>query len=292
MTWLINAQQVEKFRKSQKSLLILDASFHLPATHRNAKEEFEQKHVPGAQFFDIAAFFPIMHDPEAVSAKLSEHGIRNDYKIIFYDNSDIHSACRAVWMMKYFGHNPHQLYIMDGGLKAWEQEMTKIESVVTHLTPKKYKADFQPRFLRTLPQVKAMLQSITDQIVDLRHPARFAGGPETRPGIRSGHIPGSVSLPYSVLFEKNGYFLSSEKVRKLLDNLGISFNLPITATCGSGITACILDFLLDIAGHKNHGVYLGSWTEWGANQLYEDEVNLDERPVKTCLEWDCPPPIP
>ena len=117
MPWLINAAQVDKFRKSQKSLIILDASLHMHTEPRDAKQEFLDKHLIGAQFFDINAFsdpesevpYRLIQDENIISEKLSEIGIRNDYKIIIYDNSQLRSAFRALWMMKMFGHNPQQL---------------------------------------------------------------------------------------------------------------------------------------------------------------------------------------
>lgn len=292
MPWLINASQADKFRKSQKSLIILDASHHLPATGRDAKQEFLDKHIIGAQFFDIDEFkdpnshivHSLIQDEKLIGEKCGKLGIRSDYKIIFYDNSDLHSACRAFWMMKVFGHNPHLLYILDGGLSAWEKYIGKTESGPTKVTPKTYKANFNSQYIFTLEQMKENFKNPQIQVIDVRHPARYAGGKEARADLRSGHIPGSFSLPYSTLFDKNGNFLPLEKIRQLLVNIAANIQLPIVATCGAAVTACILDFLLDILGHKEHTVYNGSWAEWGSENLYPGETSLDERPVETCLE--------
>lgn len=299
MPWLINTAQAEKFRKSQKSLIILDASFHMPSENRHAEQEFLEKHLPGAQFFDIHAFSDpqstvpnqLLKDEQLISEKLGNLGIRNDYKIIFYDNSDLHSACRALWMMKMFGHNPHQLYVLDGGLAAWENHIGKIEAGKSLVTPKKYSAQVQSHYVRTLMQMKENFLHPKEQIVDVRHPVRYAGGKEPRPGVRCGHIPGSLSFPYTSLFEKSGKFLSLDKIRTLLISVGIDLSSPIITTCGSGITAPILDFLLDIMNHKQHAVYAGSWAEWGAEQLYPGETSLDERPVATSVDYDEPTKI-
>lgn len=297
MPWLINAAQADKFRKSQKSLIILDASLHMPTENRDAKKEFEEKHITGAQFFDIDAFsdpnpdsppHTLILDEKVISEKLSAMGIRNDYKIIFYDNSKLRSAARALWMMKVFGHNPHQLYILDGGLAAWEKFINKIESGKSSVTPKKYAAKIQRTHLRTLVQMKENLIHSEEQIVDVRHPVRFAGGPEIRPGLRSGHIPGSFSFPYNEFYDKQGYFKPLDKIRSLLVSVAIDIKAPIIASCGSGITAPIADFILDLLNHKKHAVYDGSWSEWGALKLYEGETSLDERPVETSIEEDEP----
>ncbi|MHB1948921.1 MAG: sulfurtransferase, partial [Gammaproteobacteria bacterium] len=268
-------------------------------TGRDAKQEFQDKHIIGAQFFDIDAFsdpaanlpHQLLLDEKNISEKLGEMGVRNDYKIIFYDNSDLHSAARALWMMKVFGHNPHQLYILDGGLAAWEKYVGKVESGKSSVTSKKYTAKIQPQFIHTLAQMKEAYQHPFEQIVDVRNALRFAGGPEPRPGLRLGHIPGSISFPYTSFFDKSGTFLPLEKIRSLLVSVAVDLRAPIIASCGSGVTAPILDFVLDIAGHKQHAVYDGSWSEWGTEKLYPGETSLDERPVTTSVEHDEPPPI-
>lgn len=291
MPWLINATQLDKFRKSQKNVIILDTSLHIDG--RNGQEEFAEKHIIDAKFFDIVAFsdpnvalpYTLLQDKNLIDEKLSKLGIRNDYKIIFYDNSDIHSSARALWMFKIFGHNPNLLYILDGGFKAWEKYGGKIETGLSTITAKTYESNLQTQFLYTLADMKANLHKPTAQVIDLRHPVRYAGGPESRPGLRSGHIPGSFCLPYMTFFDKNeGTFLPLEKIRKKFTELGVSTTAPIVTTCGSGITSAILNFLLDLLSHPQHQLYDGSWSEWGADTLYPGEQTLTERPVATCIE--------
>lgn len=292
MAWLINAAQLEKFRKSQKSLIILDASWYLPKSGHDGRQEFLDKHIAGSSFFDITAFDDLSHevphmiirDEKIISEKLSAMGLRNDYKIIFYDNSDLHTSCRAVWLLKLFGHNPNQLYILDGGLKAWEKSGGSTESHSVTVSPKQYTANFQPEFMRTLEQMKMNLKNPTEQVVDLRHPVRFAGGKEPRSGLRVGHIPGSACFPYFSFFNTDGYFLPLDVIRKRLTDVCVDINYPIVATCGSGTTAAILDFVLDLMGHQQHALYDGSWSEWGALQLFPGETSLDERPVESCVD--------
>jgi len=299
MSWLINAAQANKFRKSQKSLIIMDATFHLPQSGRDAKQEFLEKHITGAQFFDIAALcdasnplpYMALQNENEINEKLGALGIRNDYKIIFYDNSDLHSAARALWMMKYFGHNPQLLYIVDGGLAAWEKTIGKTESGPSSCKSKHYLSKLQPHTIRTLSQMKENLKTSQQQVVDLRHPARFAGGRESRSGLRSGHIPGSFSFPFSSFFETNGTFKPLDKIRTLLESVAIDVKSPTIAMCGSGITAANLDFVLDLLGNREHQVYDGSWTEWGSENFYPGEKNLEERPVETCIEEDFPEDI-
>lgn len=292
MSWLINAAQLEKFKKSQKNLIIFDASLHMDSQNNSGKAGYLEKHIIDANYFDIDSFsepnnenaHTLISNEEEISKKLGELGIRNDFKIVFYDNSQLHSASRALWMMKVFGHNPHLLYILDGGLQAWEKSGKKTASGETKITPRQYKAKLQLQYVKSLDQIKQNLKQPKEQIVDVRHPARFAGGAEPRANMRSGHIPGSYSFPYNGFFDKDGAFLPLDKIRTRLISVGIDLKSPIIATCGAAITAPILDFILDISNHKNHTVYAGSWTEWGAEKLYPGEKSLAERPVDTCLE--------
>lgn len=293
MPWLINAAQVDKFRKSQKNVAILDASWFLPQAGRDPKAEFLAHHIIGARFFDFKDFHDpntnlpnmLLRDEKQISAKLGALGISNDHKIIFYDNSDLHTSCRALWMLKVFGHNPNQLYILDGGYHAWETFGGKIEQGEPRAaSPKAYQVKFEPSYIRALMQMKANLRSHTEQVIDARHPVRYAGGPEARPDMRPGHIPGSFSFPYMTVFENDGRFKAIDKIQKQLTGIGVSLNAPIVTSCGSGMTACILNFVLDLMGQNKNALYDGSWSEWGSKELYQGEESLDERPVETSLE--------
>jgi thiosulfate/3-mercaptopyruvate sulfurtransferase len=275
MPWLINAAQLDKFRKNQKTLIILDASWHMPG-EQDAQEEFALKHIAGAQFFPIDIFSDtsddaphphmVINDEKIISEKLSQLGIRNDYKIIFYDNSKLHTSCRALWMMKYFGHNPQLLYILDGGLQAG----------ATYT--------LQPRLLRDLTSMQQNLQDHTEQVVDVRHAVRYAGGAELKAGVRCGHIPGSYSFPYTTMFDKNGYWRPLEKIRQQFSGISADVNAPVISTCGSGITAPVMNFALDLLGNGQNAVYNGSWNEWGTEKLLAGETDLSARPVQTSVE--------
>jgi thiosulfate/3-mercaptopyruvate sulfurtransferase len=294
MPWLITAAQLDKFRKNQKSLLILDATRHPSSEQRDAKQEFIDKHIPGALFLDIDAFSNqdpttahnnlLLLEPAQLSEKLAQFGIKNDYKIILYDNSSMHTSCRALWMLKMVGHNPQLLYILDGGIKAWEQYGGKTEAggVLCNST-KPYLVNLQLQHLRSLAEIKTNLQHPAEQIMDARHPVRFCGGQENNPGVRSGHIPGSYCLPYFSFFDANGLWKSVDKIRQLFFDIGAELKAPVISTCGSGITAPIINFALDIVGHEKHAMYNGSWNEWGSEKIYTHELSIEERPIGTCL---------
>lgn len=290
MPWLINAQQVDSFRKNQKNLVVLDASWYGPDNQR-AKQEYIDKHIPGARFFDINLFndpntsLPnvVSRDEKLIAEQLGALGLRPDCKVILYDRSEFHSSCRALWMLKLFGHSPQLLYILDGGLDAWEKYEGKVESGESPVTAKSYSVKFQEQYCRSLAQMKANLQSPAEQVIDARHAIRYTGGKEPRPGIRSGHIPGSFCFPFIVPFESNGTFLPPEKLRRRLEGIGVDLQHPTTTLCGSGITAAILNFIFDILGNENNALFNGSWTEWGAENLYPGEASLAERPVASCI---------
>ncbi|HSW71354.1 MAG TPA: sulfurtransferase [Gammaproteobacteria bacterium] len=290
MPWLINAEQLDSFRRNQKNLLILDATWH-GADSRKAREAFADKHLAGARFFDLNAFHDLsstlpnmlLLDEKKNSELLGNLGLRADCKIIFYDRSEFHSSCRALWILKMLGHSSQLLYILDGGLSAWEKYGGKLESGESQTAPKPYPVRFHEKYLRTLAQMKIILQDSTEQVLDLRHSVRFVGGAEPRPGLRHGHIPDSFCFPYLAFFDKEGFFQPLNKLRRRLEGLALDLRYPTVPLCGSGMTAAIANFALDILGNENNALYDGSWTEWGSENLYPGELSLDERPVESYL---------
>lgn len=295
MPWLINAAQLDKFRKNQKNVVVLDASWHLNSDHavaRNAYQEYLKEHIIGAKFLDLTSLHDasnplqnmIERDEQKINLLLSNLGITKEHKLIFYDASDLHTSFRAVWCFKVFGHNPHQLYVLNGGLQAWKNEGGKLEAGEVKTSPKRYLSTFQARYVRTLVQMKTNLHHPTEQVIDMRHAVRYAGGKEHRPGLRSGHIPGSYSFPYMTMFEQNGLLKDVQKIKKQLLSIGVDLKLPIVTTCGSGMTAAILNVALDLMNISNHALYDGGWVEWGGSELYTGEESLSERPVSRSVD--------
>lgn len=293
MAWLINAAQCDRLRKDQKGVIVLDASWHLETANRDARKEFNDGHIAGARFLDLDVFHDkstrlpnmLLRDEQQLAKLVGALGITSEHKLVFYDNSDLHTSCRASWMFKVLGHPSSHLYILDGGFSMWQRYGGKVESGDSQVVnPKQYPINFQGHLVRALVQMKANLHHPQEQVVDMRSPIRYAGGAEHRPGIRSGHIPDSFSFPYTTMFDDKGLWKPIEKIRKQLEGVGVSLSYPIVSMCGSGITASILDFALDLMNHADHSLYDGSWCEWGASELYHGEVSLEERPVVTSLQ--------
>lgn len=292
MSWLINASQLDRFRKNPKGIIILDATWAQSGDERHPGSAFLKKHIAGARFLDLNRFYDqtsalpnmLTRDEGLIASLLSEYGITSDHKIIFYDNSSMRTSCRALWMFKVFGHASHLLYILEGGLTAWEKYGGKTEEGEPKpVAPKPYNVVYQAQYIRSLVQMKTNLHHPTEQVIDVRNAVRFAGGAESRAHLRPGHIPGSYCFPFTTLFEIDGRWKPVERIRRQLTAIGVDLNTPIVTSCGSGTTAPILNFALDLLGCEQHAMYDGSWSEWGADTCYPGETSVDERPVVTSL---------
>ena len=248
-------------------LLILDASWHLPTAKRDAKAEFAETHIPGAQFFDIDAMSDkgttlphMLPTPEKFSADVGKLGASNQKKIICYDSVGLFSAARCWWMFKVFGHD--NVAVLDGGLKKWLIEKHMVESGATQPTPQKFTATFRPAMVKSADQVA----SEHAQIADARSPTRFRGEEaEPRPGVKPGHIPGARSVHYSSLLNGDGTVKTLDDLATTFAMAGIDLAKPVITSCGSGVTAAILSLALTELGARSHTLYDGSWAEWGAS---------------------------
>ena len=251
-------------------LVVFDATKYLPNEDKDGLAEFHRAHIPGARYFDIDQIadtdtdLPHMVPASGRFAKLiGALGVSNRTRVVFYDQKGLASAARGWWLMGLFGHDAAA--VLDGGLPKWQREGRTIETGQPAAPQAAtYRPDFRAIRLRGVGDVLANVRTQAELVLDARAAGRFTGEvPEPRAGMRSGHIPGSASLPYTDLLNADGTFRSADAVRTRLAQAGVDGSRPVVTSCGSGVTACILTLGLRIAGLPEGAVYDGSWTEWG-----------------------------
>jgi len=261
--WLVS-------RLHSSDVVILDATFFLPNQGRDAEREYAAIHIPGARFFDIDAIAdkdtPLPHmlpPPEFFAESAGRLGIDNRTHVVVYDNNSFMASARVWWTFRVFGHD--RVSVLDGGLANWKSMGLALDASRTTVEPRLFEARFDPSLVRSLEQMKALVGDAEAQIIDARSPGRFAGTePEPRPGIRSGHIPGSRNLFFKQLIDETTQRLKpAALIRTEFEAAGTDFGKPIVATCGTGVTASVLALGLYCLGHESAAVYDGSWTEWG-----------------------------
>jgi len=258
-------------RLGTAGIRVADASWYLPQAGRNAKAEYAGAHIPGAVFFDIDAMsdetspLPHMLPPAAKFAeRAGKLGLGDDDMIVVYDGAGVYSSPRAWWMLRAMGHPG--VVVLDGGLPKWRAEGRPLEAIAVTPSPRAFTAKPDPSILRDLPQMMANLGTHAMQVVDARGRARFlALEAEPRPGVRGGHIPGSINISYTQLTEPDGTLKSPDALRALFAVKRADLNAPLVTSCGSGVTAAIAMLALEIAGAKQVALYDGSWSEWGAS---------------------------
>jgi thiosulfate/3-mercaptopyruvate sulfurtransferase len=251
-------------------LIVFDATMYLPNENKSGLAEFRRAHIPGARYFDIDVIadpdtdLPHMVPTPGRFAKLiGVLGVSNASRVVFYDQKGLASAARGWWLTGLFGHDNSA--VLDGGLPKWQREGRPTETGdPPSPRPATYRPDYRPARLRGIGDMLANLKSPAELVLDARAAGRFTGEvPEPRAGMRSGHIPGSASLPYTDLLNDDGTFRSADAVRARLVQAGVDGARPVVTSCGSGVTACILTLGMRIAGLPDGAVYDGSWTEWG-----------------------------
>lgn len=260
----------------------VDASFCLPTAPETAETKYQKARLPHALFFDIEAIAdtdsPLPHtmpSAEVFAQHLQQLGITHDEWLILYDDTEFLSAARAWWMLRHFGHD--KISVLNGGLRAWRAAGGTIEtSTPPPPTPTNTKADSTnapPAQTEALVSLTAMQQIIAtpppdrrQQIVDARGSNRFNGhAPEPREGIASGHMPGALNCPIGEFLDADTGKLKPKKtLAAILVKCGVDMGKPVVTTCGSGITACGLAFVLAVVGKHDVRLYDGSWSEWGA----------------------------
>jgi len=252
------------------SVRVLDGSYHLPTAKRDAAAEFLAAHIPGAAFFDIEAICDPASDlphmlpsPDAFAAAAGALGIDANTHVVVYDAYGLMSAARVWWMLRVFGHD--RVSVLDGGFPKWRKDGHPVEAGPARNATRRFVGTFRPELVRAKSDLVANLDAPNFQVADARSKARFmAQAPEPRAGLRGGHIPGSVSLPYTALLDpETQTLLPPATIASRFAEAGLDPSQPIVASCGSGVTACVLAIGLYTLGHADTPVYDGSWSEWG-----------------------------
>lgn len=236
---------------------------------RDMQAEYRAGHLPGAVFFDIEALSdhtsPLPHmmpRAEAFAVAMRELGISSDKHLVVYDEGNLFSAPRAWWMLRTFG--VESVSILAGGLADWQREELPLQQGDVELPEGDFDVNLDPMVIKRLTDVLLVSHEGTAQIVDARPAPRFnAQADEPRPGLRRGHIPGALNVPWGDLVE-NGQLKTTDELSEIFTRQGVSFDKPIIASCGSGVTAAVVVLALTTLGVNGVSLYDGSWSEWGA----------------------------
>jgi thiosulfate/3-mercaptopyruvate sulfurtransferase len=260
-------------------MVVFDATKYLPNEPKDGKTEFLRAHIQGARYFDIDQIADpdtdlphMVPSPGRFARLMGALGVGNASRVVFYDQKGLASAARGWWLMGLFGHD--NAAVLDGGLPKWLQENRPTsDGDPAAATETAFRPDYRAARLRGVGDMLRNVRTAAEQVVDARAAGRFTGAvPEPRAGMRSGHIPNAVSLPYTDLLHADGTFRSPAEVRDRFQAAGVNGSRPVVTSCGSGVTACILTLGLRVAGLPEGAVYDGSWTEWGGRSDTPVEV--------------------
>lgn len=256
-------------RLSDPEIRILDATWYLPNVDRDAKAEYDQSHIPNARFFDIdevsdhRSDLPHMVPPvEKFMSKVRKLGVGDGHQIIIYDSHGLFSAARVWWLFKVMGQK--NVAVLDGGLPKWLREGRTVDSSSPLIRDRHMFVKYHDEMVKDVTQVSSASKLGDFEILDARSAGRFRGEePEPRPGLRAGHIPGSKNIFYGDLLNEDGTLKSQDKLVEHFKAKAVNLDKPVITSCGSGVTAAIINLALDRIGKTDHALYDGSWTEWG-----------------------------
>lgn len=278
INWLSEAL---KTFKPGPALRILDASFYYPPI-RDGRQEYEEKHIPGALYFDIdeckdqTSPYEVMIPSESHFAKyVGNLGINNDTHVVIYDADQVgvYYSARAWYMFRVFGHS--KVSVLNGGFRNWLKQGLPVTSEVVKPEPESFRAVLNPSLVKMFEDIQRNMKTKEFQLVDSRSEGRYKGT-EPEPGevIFPGHIPGSLNLPFTSFLTEEGFEKSPDEMKQLFQEKGIDLSKPLTITCRRGVTACQLALASFILGKEDTAVYDGSWYEWFHRAKPEDRVTL------------------
>lgn len=260
-------------------LVVLDATMHLPGSERDARAEYLAAHIPGARFLDLASFVDegsavpkALPGAAQFAARMGELGIAPGNRIVLYDDSAIKSAARAWFILDHFGMD--QVAILDGGFAKWQAEGRDTTEGQEPFEPSDYPLPSARRAVRTKRDMLANCGCDAEQVVDARDAERFAGAPDSG---SQGHIPGAANVHFPRLFREDGTWKGAAELRSEFEEAGLDLDRPVTASCNSGMTACVLLFGMALAGKDDAALYDGSWMEWGSDPATPKESGPGQR---------------
>ena len=252
----------------EPDLVVVDASWHMPASGRSGRDEYLAAHISGARFLDIEALAdtsdPAPHmlpRAEDFGREMEQLGVGRVDRIVVYDNSPLRTAARGWFMLRHFG--AERVAILDGGMQRWLSGGRQTES--GEPAPRRAGFDAVERSGEVITKAQ-LLQGTEDRVLDARGKGRFEGSEaDPRPGIAAGHMPGARNLPFGSLYREDGRFKPADELQRLFEQAGVDPSQPFVASCGSGVTANSLIFAAQLLGNSKARLYDGSWSEWGAD---------------------------
>ena len=268
--WLVSTDWLAEHLRDP-ALVVVDGSWYLPPENRDGFEEYLAAHIPGAVFFDIDEIADhsrglphMLPPPHVFELHMTRLGISNASKIVVYDGASLYSAPRVWWTFRVFGMN--DVFILDGGFPKWKAEQRPVEAGMVTRKPSPFTAEMNEALVADLARIKKTLVDRSAQVVDSRSAERFRGeAPEPRPGVRSGHMPGSLNVPYTKLLDQ-GRLAGADAIRKAFAEGGVDLDKAVITSCGSGVNAAVVWLALESIGKEPQALYDGSWTEWGSNE--------------------------
>ncbi len=259
-----------------KNLRIIDASWYLPSAKRNAEQEYQDRHISGAIYFNLdeiadknSSLTHMIASESEFSKIIGNMGISEDNFIVIYDVEGLFSAPRVWWNFRIMGAK--KTYILDGGLKKWIKDGYELSDKKINYPLTNFTAQLKKECVYSANDILSLIKANFpngEQIIDMRPSARFLGQEdEPREGLERGHIPNSINLPFSELVD-NGRLKKAQTLKKIIKEKNIDLSKPIITSCGSGVSAAIFNFALANIGVDCLNLYDGSWAEWGCGDKY------------------------